>query len=157
MSTLSLRETDLTTVESFFQQELEKDLLRLVTAGSVDDGKSTLIGRLLYDSQSVYEDQLHAVHRASQTRNNGNLDLSLACAPSVNKASPLTSPTVTSPPTSASSFLPIHRATCSTRAIWPPAPRMPTSPSCYWMPGAEFRNNRTAMPTSPLCLALPIW
>ncbi len=77
MSTLSLRETDLTTVESFFQQELEKDLLRLVTAGSVDDGKSTLIGRLLYDSQSVYEDQLHAVHRASQTRNNGNLDLSL--------------------------------------------------------------------------------
>ena len=65
MSTLSLRETDLTTVESFFQQELEKDLLRLVTAGSVDDGKSTLIGRLLYDSQSVYEDQLHAVVQRS--------------------------------------------------------------------------------------------
>src|SRR5438309_4691826 len=66
MSTLSLRETDLTTVESFFQQELEKDLLRLVTAGSVDDGKSTLIGRLLYDSQSVFEDQLHAVRLASR-------------------------------------------------------------------------------------------
>lgn len=77
MSTIPLREADLSTVESFFQQELEKDLLRLVTAGSVDDGKSTLIGRLLYDSQSVYEDQLHAVHRASQNRNNGNLDLSL--------------------------------------------------------------------------------
>ncbi|HTD21214.1 MAG TPA: sulfate adenylyltransferase subunit CysN [Terriglobales bacterium] len=77
MPTLPLQETDLTTLESFFQQELDKDLLRLVTAGSVDDGKSTLIGRLLYDSQSVYEDQLHAVHRASQTRNNGNLDLSL--------------------------------------------------------------------------------
>jgi sulfate adenylyltransferase large subunit len=75
--TLPIRETDLTTVENFFQQEMDKDLLRLVTAGSVDDGKSTLIGRLLYDSQSVYEDQLHAVHRASQTRNNGNLDLSL--------------------------------------------------------------------------------
>src|SRR5690348_12469407 len=53
------------------------NLLRFTTAGSVDDGKSTLIGRLLYDSQSVYEDQLNAVHRASQTRNNGNLDLSL--------------------------------------------------------------------------------
>ena len=81
MATLPIRETDAAMsasgVESFFQRELEKDLLRLVTAGSVDDGKSTLIGRLLYDSQSVYEDQLHAVHRASQTRNNGSLDLSL--------------------------------------------------------------------------------
>src|SRR5205823_4767331 len=45
----------------------QKDLLRLVTAGSVDDGKSTLIGRLLYDSQSIYEDQLNAVKRASRT------------------------------------------------------------------------------------------
>ena len=48
-------------------------MLRLVTAGSVDDGKSTLIGRLLYDSQSVYEDQLHAVQRASR----GGLELAL--------------------------------------------------------------------------------
>jgi len=48
-------------------------LLRLVTAGSVDDGKSTLIGRLLYDSQSIYEDQLHAVRRASR----GGLELAL--------------------------------------------------------------------------------
>src|SRR5205823_11989338 len=45
----------------------QKDLLRLVTASSVDDGKSTLIGRLLYDSQSIYEDQLNAVKRASGT------------------------------------------------------------------------------------------
>jgi bifunctional enzyme CysN/CysC len=42
-----------------------KDLLRLITAGSVDDGKSTLIGRLLYESQGVYEDQLHAVRNAT--------------------------------------------------------------------------------------------
>ncbi|HJW99411.1 MAG TPA: GTP-binding protein, partial [Terriglobales bacterium] len=48
-------------------------MLRLVTAGSVDDGKSTLIGRLLYDSQSIYEDQLHAVRRASR----GGLELAL--------------------------------------------------------------------------------
>ena len=40
------------------------DLLRFVTAGSVDDGKSTLIGRLLYDSKSIFEDQLEAVKRA---------------------------------------------------------------------------------------------
>ena len=41
------------------------DLLRLATAGSVDDGKSTLVGRLLHDTKSVLADQLDAVHRAS--------------------------------------------------------------------------------------------
>lgn len=63
--------------ESGSVQTPEKDLLRLVTAGSVDDGKSTLIGRLLYDSQSVYEDQLQSVSRTSAIRGNGSLDLSL--------------------------------------------------------------------------------
>src|SRR5215471_13256516 len=77
MSTIPLRETDLTTVENFFQQELDKDLLRLVTAGSVDDGKSTLIGRLLYDSQAVYEDQLASARRATRNHAAGPLDLSL--------------------------------------------------------------------------------
>src|SRR5262245_12817011 len=52
-------------------------LLRICTAGSVDDGKSTLIGRLLYDSRSVYEDQLHAVKSASKNRMAGPIDLSL--------------------------------------------------------------------------------
>ena len=61
------------TAEEFLSSEQQKDLLRLVTAGSVDDGKSTLLGRLLYDSQSVYEDQLHAVKRASR----GDLELAL--------------------------------------------------------------------------------
>ncbi|HVH89455.1 MAG TPA: GTP-binding protein, partial [Terriglobales bacterium] len=61
------------TAEEFFRGEQQKDLVRLVTAGSVDDGKSTLLGRLLYDSQSVYEDQLHAVKRASR----GDLELAL--------------------------------------------------------------------------------
>ena len=41
-------------IEEFLSQERTKDLLRFSTAGSVDDGKSTLIGRLLYDTQSVY-------------------------------------------------------------------------------------------------------
>jgi sulfate adenylyltransferase large subunit len=52
-------------------------LLRICTAGSVDDGKSTLIGRLLYDSQSVYEDQVHSVAKASKNRNAGAIDFSL--------------------------------------------------------------------------------
>src|SRR4051812_13153644 len=52
-------------------------LLRICTAGSVDDGKSTLIGRLLYDSRSVYEDQLHSVKKASKNRTAGPIDFSL--------------------------------------------------------------------------------
>ncbi len=52
-------------------------LLRICTAGSVDDGKSTLIGRLLYDSQGVYEDQVRSVERASKNRTAGPIDFSL--------------------------------------------------------------------------------
>ena len=44
--------------EEFLKADLEKELLRFTTAGSVDDGKSTLIGRLLFDAKGVYEDQL---------------------------------------------------------------------------------------------------
>jgi sulfate adenylyltransferase subunit 1 len=52
-------------------------LLRICTAGSVDDGKSTLIGRLLYDSQAVYEDQVQSVEKASKNRTAGPIDFSL--------------------------------------------------------------------------------
>jgi sulfate adenylyltransferase large subunit len=52
-------------------------LLRVCTAGSVDDGKSTLIGRLLHDSRSVYEDQISSVEAASRNRSAGPLDFSL--------------------------------------------------------------------------------
>jgi bifunctional enzyme CysN/CysC len=52
-------------------------LLRLTTAGSVDDGKSTLIGRLLYDTKSIFEDQLEAVERASLQRGEGYVNLAL--------------------------------------------------------------------------------
>src|SRR6201996_7972731 len=48
-------------IDEFLAAEAAKDLLRFSTAGSVDDGKSTLIGRLLYDSRNVYEDQVRAV------------------------------------------------------------------------------------------------
>lgn len=53
------------------------DILRFATAGSVDDGKSTLIGRLLYDSKSIFSDQLDAVERASQQRGDSYTDLAL--------------------------------------------------------------------------------
>jgi bifunctional enzyme CysN/CysC len=53
------------------------ELLRLTTAGSVDDGKSTLIGRLLYDSKAIFEDQLDSIRRTSLRRGNGETDLSL--------------------------------------------------------------------------------
>lgn len=64
-----------------FQEWLESTartgLLRFSTAGSVDDGKSTLIGRLLYDSKGVYEDQLASVRKATRNLTTGGLDLSL--------------------------------------------------------------------------------
>jgi bifunctional enzyme CysN/CysC/sulfate adenylyltransferase subunit 1 len=53
------------------------DLLRFATAGSVDDGKSTLIGRLLYDSKSIFADQLEAVERTSEAKGHDYVDLSL--------------------------------------------------------------------------------
>ena len=53
------------------------DLLRFATAGSVDDGKSTLIGRLLYDTKAIFEDQLEAVERASRERGDEYTNLAL--------------------------------------------------------------------------------
>jgi len=58
-------------------QYLAMDLLRFTTAGSVDDGKSTLIGRMLYDSKAIFEDQLEAVERASRQRGDPYVDLAL--------------------------------------------------------------------------------
>ncbi|MBS1821910.1 MAG: sulfate adenylyltransferase subunit CysN [Acidobacteria bacterium] len=74
--------TEVLTADSGFEQFLEahlgQDLLRFTTAGSVDDGKSTLIGRLLHDTKSVYEDQLAAVKKSRVNRAaNGHVDFSL--------------------------------------------------------------------------------
>ena len=55
----------------------DMDLLRFTTAGSVDDGKSTLIGRLLYDTKTIFEDQLEAIKLSSQRRGDENLNLAL--------------------------------------------------------------------------------
>src|SRR6187399_2510588 len=53
------------------------DILRFITAGSVDDGKSTLIGRLLYDSKSIMIDQLEAIEKQSRNKEDGEIDLAL--------------------------------------------------------------------------------
>ena len=54
-----------------------KSLLRFTTAGSVDDGKSTLIGRLLYDSKSIFEDQMEHIIESAKRRGRDGVDLSL--------------------------------------------------------------------------------
>ena len=63
-------------VDGYLAEERGKDLLRFSTAGSVDDGKSTLIGRLLYDTQSVYDDQIRSIEGKGTTAP-GTLDLAL--------------------------------------------------------------------------------
>jgi len=66
-------------ITTYLAQQERKELLRFLTAGNVDDGKSTLIGRLLYDTQLIYEDQLAAVRRDSERKGatGGEIDLSL--------------------------------------------------------------------------------
>ncbi len=63
-------------IEAYLKQHQEKELCRFVTVGSVDDGKSTLIGRLLYDTHGIYEDQLESAKKASK-QEGGEVDLSL--------------------------------------------------------------------------------
>ncbi len=66
-----------TTLESLLQENRDADLLRFTTAGSVDDGKSTLIGRLLHDSKAIYDDQLAAIQKDSRKLNREEVDLAL--------------------------------------------------------------------------------
>ncbi len=68
-------------IAAFLAQDERKDLLRFLTAGSVDDGKSTLIGRLLFDSKRLYEDQLQALERDSKRCGNAgdHIDYALLC------------------------------------------------------------------------------
>jgi sulfate adenylyltransferase large subunit len=66
-----------TSFREFLDSHLEQEMLRFTTAGSVDDGKSTLIGRLLHDTKSVYEDQLASIRASRVNRSGGAVDLSL--------------------------------------------------------------------------------
>jgi len=74
-----LEKLALTDVEAYLDRHERKELLRFLTCGSVDDGKSTLIGRLLHDSKLIYEDQLAAVERDSRKdgTTGGEIDLAL--------------------------------------------------------------------------------
>ena len=66
--------TEERSIADFLAEEQAKDILRFSTAGSVDDGKSTLIGRLLYDSRNVYEDHVRAVTRYDAVHGAGFVD-----------------------------------------------------------------------------------
>ena len=66
-----------TSFRQFLDAHLDQEMLRFTTAGSVDDGKSTLIGRLLHDTKSVYEDQLASIRASRVNRSGGAVDLSL--------------------------------------------------------------------------------
>jgi hypothetical protein len=121
----------------------DAELLRFATAGSVDDGKSTLIGRLLYDSKSIFEDQLEAVERISQ-RAMGAEYTNLALLTDGLRAEREQGITIdvayryfATP--SASSSSPTPRATSSTPATWSPARPPPTWRSCCRRPQGRAR------------------
>jgi sulfate adenylyltransferase large subunit len=73
LAAIEVRET----FDDFLQRDLQKELLRFTTAGSVDDGKSTLIGRLLHDTKGIYEDQLASLKKNRINRSTGPIDFSL--------------------------------------------------------------------------------
>src|SRR6185437_9822319 len=75
--TQTLEEQAAFEIEEFLESERNKDLLRFSTAGSVDDGKSTLIGRLLYDSRNVYEDHVRSVTRTTGGTASTSIDFAL--------------------------------------------------------------------------------
>jgi hypothetical protein len=105
----------------------ESDLLRLATAGSVDDGKSTLIGRLLFETKNIFDDHLEEVERVSVQRGYEYLNSPMVSALSENRASRSTSPIAISARLRDGSSSPTVRATCSTPATW--SPRRPARTS----------------------------
>ncbi len=107
----------------YLKQHENKDLLRFLTCGNVDDGKSTLIGRLLYDSKLIYEDQLQAVTRDSKKSVRQVMHLtwrfwSMVYKQSVSKALPLMWPIVISRLKNVSSLSRTRRDTNSTLVTW---------------------------------------
>jgi hypothetical protein len=113
------------------------DLLRLTTAGSVDDGKSTLIGRLLYDSKTVFTDQMEAVETTSRAKGDERVNLALLTDGLRSEREQGITIDVAyryfaTPGASSSS--PTRPGTCSTPATWSPARPRPTSRSCWWTP-----------------------
>lgn len=73
-----MKDNNILDIQSYLDQDQKKDLLRLLTAGSVDDGKSTLIGRLLFDSKKLYDDHLAALVRDSKRIGHAGDDIDYA-------------------------------------------------------------------------------
>jgi len=65
-------------IEAYLKQHENKELLRFITCGSVDDGKSTLIGRLLFDTKMIFEDQLNSVTQDSKVHGTQGAEIDLA-------------------------------------------------------------------------------
>ena len=119
----------------------EKTLLRFTTTGSVDDGKSTLIGRLLYDTKAIFEDQYAAIQRTSLKKGLKEVDLALlldGLSGNGNRALPSMWPTVTSRRPPGNSLSPIRRAMFNIRVTWSLAPPTPIVQSSCWMPEMAF-------------------
>ena len=108
-----------TDIEAYLKQHENKELLRFLTCGNVDDGKSTLIGRLLHDSKMIYEDQLEAVTRDSvKSGTTGNqVDLALLVD---GLQAEREQRIVISPPPNVNLSLLIRQVMNSTPVTWPP-------------------------------------
>ena len=110
-------------IEAWLDEQQDKELLRFITCGSVDDGKSTLIGRLLFETRQIFDDQLAALEADSKRHGTQGeaMDFALlvdGLRPSASRASRSTSPTAISRARSASSSSPIRRGTSNTHATW---------------------------------------
>src|ERR1700729_1961431 len=115
-------------IEAYLHTHQHKSLLRFIACGSVDDGKSTLIGRLLYESKMIFEDQLAALTADSKRigTQGQNIDFALlvdGLAAEREQGSPSMWPIVTLRPRSANSSSPTRRATSNTPATWSPGHR----------------------------------
>ena len=119
-------------IEAYLTAHENKSLLRFITCGSVDDGKSTLIGRLLFETKLVFEDHMAALAADSKKVGTQGGDLDFALLLDGLEAEREQGITIDvayrfSPPRSASSLSPTRRVTSSTPATWSPARRPPTS------------------------------
>lgn len=122
-------------VEAYLHAQQHKSLLRFLTCGSVDDGKSTLIGRLLHDTRQIYEDQLSSLHNDSKRHGTQGEKLDLALLVDGLQAEREQGITIDVAyryfsTESANLSSPTPRGTSSTRAIWPPARPPATWRSC---------------------------
>ena len=131
-----LIETD---IHAYLKQHENKELLRFITCGSVDDGKSTLIGRLLYDSKMVYEDQLAAVKDASVKHGTTGTDFDPALlTDGLRRAAKVDAGTA-----ARITLLPHQEAMAALRADTPPAPEVVLIDPMF--PGERKTAERKAM------------